>query len=388
MKRKTITAALMALAIAALQITVPASADFYSDRGETYDSWNSLILGTGYYYVDDGYDVQFTPNSTDDIDGMAWIMNYIENIDGYELTFNSNFESCRTLKVKVPDSCKAEASKSKPAYVKVINGSCGFKEFDLNPQNKYMKLNDNVLFSKDGTTLMSYAQFDKRKIYSIPDGTEVIGKEAFERCNNITRLSIPESVKRIQSYAFWSMDALEEINISPLVSELDKTFGNCKNLKEVYIPENSKLKKIKGAAFGFSKISTLMLPSFEVEIDKTAFVGCENNVSLKSYVKPNAKAVYLKSSGKYKLKWDKISNASGYEVYQKSRDGSYKLLKTVRGTSIKLNGIKSGKKYTFAVKPISEIEAFGEAGQYLHYDLPEYYTIEGTMSDDVTFKAK
>lgn len=385
MKKNIVFLIIFALAIPLLSAVTVFANEYY--RGYTYEEWNSAILGHGYYYDNDGYAVKYKENHTDDIDSTAWIMDYTDNIKGYTVMFSRNFKSCQDLKIKVPDSFGSEKKGYEPIYVKGIKGSCGFKEFDLNPENKYMTLVDNVVFSKDKKTLMSYAQNDERTFYEIPSGTEIIGSSAFHKCNNITEISIPNSVRAINGGAFWSMDGLKKINIPPLVEELNwSTFYNCKNLEEVCIPENSKLKKISQCDFAATKINELTLPSFEVEIEKTAFAGCNKNnfITLKSYVKPKVKAIYSSKTDTYKLKWDKVANAARYEVFQKKSDGSYKLLKETTGNSIKLNGIKAGRKYTFAVKPIAEIKSTGDKSPYSLYDLPEYYTIEGTMSDDVT----
>lgn len=389
---KSVTAAVMAAVLLCLQI--PICADDYEDRqdyhdGFTYEEWNSFILGRGFYYVDDGYDVQFTEDAVFNMNHMAWILNYRKDIGGYEIEFSSNYKS--DLKVKVPDSYKSETYPNEPTYVKYIEGSCAFKEFDLNPENKYMTLVDNVVFSKDKKTLMSYAQNDERTVYEIPNGTEIIKQTAFSDSDNIVELFIPDSVKELQASAFSGMDSLEKVNIPSQIEELPYyVFGDDYNLNEVYIPENSKLKKISEGAFLDSKISELTLPSFEVEICDCAF-GYEKKaaekVTLKSYVKPQAKATYSSKTDTYKLKWNKVANATSYEVYQKLSNGSYKLLKKTTGTSINLNSVKAGKKYTFAVKPIANVKAYEDiVSEYLN--LPESYTIEGTMSDDVTFTVR
>lgn len=72
---------------------------------------------------------------------------------------------------------------------------------------------------------------------------------------------------------------------------------------------------------------------------------------------------------------------------KKMKDGSYKLLKETTGTSLKLNNVKSDKKYTFAVKPIAKIRGCNTS-VYVDKDYKLYYTIEGTMSDDVTIEVK
>lgn len=49
------------------------------------------------------------------------------------------------------------------------------------------------------------------------------------------------------------------------------------------------------------------------------------------------------------LSWNKVSGATSYCVYQLSGN-EWKILSTVTGTSYKVSGLKSGRKYTFAVK--------------------------------------
>ena len=123
----------------------------------------------------------------------------------------------------------------------------------------------------------------------------------------------------------------------------------------------------------------LYLPSFE--IDRSAFGKSYdrilNPITLKSYVQPT-----VQKEGD-SVKWDKISNASYYEIYQRLGNGEYKLLSTAKGTSCKLPALGKGKKYTFAVKPVAVIPG-------ANYDkerdeaYPESFTVEGTMSEDIT----
>ena len=358
--------------------------DIYSDDFMQY--YILEHLGHGYSYIENSYDVVETAEHKGVIshDDRTWIP--LKDKNGQKIILEYNGAEYTKGKRKVPNSFTYTTGEK--LYVTAISGSCGFMEFDLDPESKYLKLADNVVFSKDGKRLMSYARYDGRETYKIPDGTEIIDGNAFYKCNNIKEISVPDSVREINN-AFWAMDSLEKINIPPLVEALDGAFTFNYKLNEVHIPPDSKLKKIVNSAFVNTEISELTLPSFDVEIDKDVFVGCneKNCVTLKSYVQPDASAEQV-SSGSYRIKWDKISNASYYEVYQKKKDGTYKLLKTVKGNSIKINKLKSGKKYIFAVKPYAEIKACGDGGQYCYLDLPEYFTVEGTMSEDVTVDLK
>ncbi|MDE7302704.1 MAG: leucine-rich repeat domain-containing protein, partial [Oscillospiraceae bacterium] len=271
-------------------------------------------------------------------------------------------------------------------YITDIRGSTDCETFDLDPKNKYMKLVDNVVFSKDGKKILSYARRDKRTVYEIPDGTEIIGEEAF-RGTNLTEISIPDSVVKIENGAFSSSKKLREISIPEMIEEIsEESFAYCDELKEVYLPENSKLKKISAYAFRWSGSDELVLtlPSFEIEISSLAF-GEFSKFELKSHVKPTVEAEY--KNGVCELSWNEIPNAKTYEVYQKFKDGTYKFLKTTENTSVRLKDAKKGRSYTFAVKAIGEIE---EKCFYVEHEAycPISFEVEGAMSDSVTVSVK
>ncbi len=134
----------------------------------------------------------------------------------------------------------------------------------------------------------------------------------------------------------------------------------------------------------------MTLPSFEIEISNDAFGYFSSgkvmeNIKLYSYVKPDVTVNYL-SDTSCRLEWEKIPEASYYEVYQKMSDGSYKLLKKTTSSKCRINKLKNNKEYVFAVKATANIKAVEDevSDEYIIY--PEYYTIEGTRSDDVKVK--
>ncbi len=64
----------------------------------------------------------------------------------------------------------------------------------------------------------------------------------------------------------------------------------------------------------------------------------------------NPVAKVSSTKGKVTLKWSAVSGAQGYQVYYKSGNGSWKLYKTyTKPTTLNFN-LKSGAKYTFAVR--------------------------------------
>ncbi len=373
-------AAIFALFIITAQLTV------YADDSVRF-------MGPGFKFIDGSYDVIETEyHDPEWFPYDFWFPGKNDDGKTFYVMYGRDTLCYSKYTVMVPDSFTDgyNGKKAKKRYVSEVARSCPFKAFDLNPQNKYMKLVDNVVFSKDGKQLMSYAQYDERTEYEIPNGTEVINIGAFSECNNIKQISIPKSVKEIEKYAFEEMTSLETVNIPPLLESLEEqTFQSCENLKEVFIPQNSRLKIIDDSAFEYCyDLSEIILPSFEIEINENAFgdKGEIENLKLKSYISVEVFTEKI-SDSTCRLKWDNIPNASCYEIYKKKSDGSYKLLKTVKGNSIKINKMKKGKSYTFAVKPIAEVKSI-KSEEYNYSDKYEYYTIEGTISEDVTVNLK
>lgn len=348
-------------------------------------SFGELNWDSGYsdgYY--DGYDLK------DYKDKITWSGNTFDK--GLYIRFNNardpyypeiyRYYDYSDAIIRIPDTINGE-------IVSGIKGSCEFKEFDLNPDNKHMKCVDNVIFSSDGKTLMSFAQYDDRTEYIVPEGTEIIGEEAFKFCRNLKKVIIPDTVTEIGAYAF-SSSGLEEVILPSSVETITKGCFECFALKSMVIPENSKLNSLESNAL-YSVSAEITLPSFDIEIDKAVFGSHSAETEyFKSYVKPDVSA-----NGK-KITWDKIPNASYYEVYQKLRNGEYKLLRRTRKTETVFDTLKPGYTYTFAVKAYAKKQSERydperderEVDGRIIYSYPKYFVIEGTMSEDVVVTGK
>lgn len=62
----------------------------------------------------------------------------------------------------------------------------GFEGFIVDDENEYYSSEDGVLFNKDKTTLIKYAQGKKAKEYTIPNSVTTIENGAFFECRNLT----------------------------------------------------------------------------------------------------------------------------------------------------------------------------------------------------------
>ena len=104
-----------------------------------------------------------------------------------------------------------------------------------------------------------------------------IGQSAFESCNNLTSVDIPNTVTGyIGMYAFCNCTNLTTITIPNSINEIaGLTFGNCINLKSITLPES--IKSISGSAFANCRsLTTINIPKSVTRIGMGPFSGCTN----------------------------------------------------------------------------------------------------------------
>ncbi len=95
---------------------------------------------------------------------------------------------------------------------------------------------------------------------------------------------------------------------------------------------------------------------FMVQYTKNGKLSAEKDsykISKKIYYKPAVKITANK--GSISLKWNKVPEATKYRVY-KYVNGKLKLVTETTKRSVKINGTKSGKEYTYAVKALIDGE--------------------------------
>lgn len=81
-------------------------------------------------------------------------------------------------------------------------------ELKLSPENSYFSLVDGVLFDETGTKLLVYPGGRVGDTCEVPEGTTEIGAFAFAGCQQLSKVTIPESVTTIASNSFWNCDNL------------------------------------------------------------------------------------------------------------------------------------------------------------------------------------
>jgi hypothetical protein len=111
------------------------------------------------------------------------------------------------------------------------------------------------------------------KTVTVTDGT-VLSKEAFSKCNYLTKINLPDTLKVIGEKAFYGCTGLTELVIPANVTDIgENAFTGCTGIEEIIIP--AKVLKIgKGAFSNCSALTSVTISDSVQEIERWAFVNC------------------------------------------------------------------------------------------------------------------
>ena len=149
---------------------------------------------------------------------------------------------------------------------------------------------------------------------TIPNSITSLGEHAFARCYALTTMTIPNSVTSIGQYAFYLCTNLNSINIPDGVTNIEaNTFYGCSSLTSVVIP-NSVTNIGDGAFNGCSSFTSITIPENVTSIEGMIFNDCTNLTS----VVWNAKNCSDFTSADYKT-----TSTPFYYYYRNSANSNY-----------------------------------------------------------------
>ena len=172
-----------------------------------------------------------------------------------EIDFAS-FENCINLEyVSLPDSIRTIGSSafsgcSSLYYINIPEktssiGSAAFARCNslstvyIDPSNLYYTCDDGVIYSKDYTKVIQYLAGRLDTSYYMPETVNKIEEYAFWGAGNLTSCMISENVKEIPEYAFDNCSGLTYMSIPYGIESLMAfSFADCTSLRNIVIPDS------------------------------------------------------------------------------------------------------------------------------------------------------
>ena len=103
-----------------------------------------------------------------------------------------------------------------------------------------------------------------------------IGERAFMNCDNLTSVSLPESIERIEDSAFSSCYDLTEIRMPSKANHIGSgAFNSCKQLEAIRIPEGVTILYYT-TFWNCNNLKSIILPNSLTTIENGVFVECDS----------------------------------------------------------------------------------------------------------------
>lgn len=189
----------------------------------------------------------FIPSSMKDIDGFTACssLKSINLPEGLETIGIQSFCDCDSLKtVTIPSSVNSIGFGA-------FEWCDSLTEIKVKSNNAYFTDINGVLYNKDKTKIIQYPKAKTQTSYIIPSSVTTVGRDAFEECENLKSIILPEKLTSIEESAFSSS-----------------------GIKTIEIPAG--VTTISRSAFNSSFIESIVLPNNIVKIDEMAFRNCKN----------------------------------------------------------------------------------------------------------------
>lgn len=185
----------------------------------------------------------------------------------------------------------------------VFNYCSNLNIINVDENNEHFKSIDGVLFTKGEEVELLYYPCGKTGSFVIPDGVTTISENSF-LCSKVTSITIPASVKKIETYAFDTCSQLTTLTIPGTVEIIEDSAFALSHIETLVIEEG--VKKVGLHAFANTNCKSVTIPSniiYELTEDGGIFNGIKDVVDLtiNVYTPSTSIATILKACGFQKI---------------------------------------------------------------------------------------
>ena len=246
--------------------------------------------------------------------------------NSFAATYNGFKYSISNKKVTITGYTGSNTSVTIPSKIKGYTVTkIGSEAFESNKKIKSVTMPNSINWVGD----FSFEECSNLTSIKMSNSVTYIGGQAFSGCSSLKSIIIPNKVTYIGPWAFSGCSNLTSITIPKSVSEIsDYPFSYCPKLNNIYVYENSYAYRRLKLKYS-SKVKIIQAPS----TPKVSLTSGKNKIT---------------------IKWNPVSQASGYQIYRStSKTGTYSLLTTISSSSASSclnNGLKTGKTYYYKVR--------------------------------------
>ena len=194
--------------------------------------------------------------------------------DGVKTLDNETLQDVHAKRIVVPESVEEIRLEDVSLYY--------LEEWQVAEGNAHFKTIDGILFSKDGTRLLSYPRRKALSSYVVPDGVRQIARCAFDRSELLRTVVIPSRVEKVGDYAFNECASLISVVFETELIATQDAEGADSDAETGEV-EWKGVKSIGSNAFAkCNNLAVVELPESLEEIGERAFLGCRRLVWINS----------------------------------------------------------------------------------------------------------
>lgn len=255
---------------------------------------------------------------------------YKKRLDNEQKEYNKSLSTIKTKReerLRQERLAKERSTKRRKKFIKVASILCVFSvliigaflfvNHQLNTFTYEYELLDDGTYAIQSVEKGKYA-----KKLVIPDTYEgksvsTIKSGVFEANSQLEEIVVPESVKTIESRAFYGCENLVTLDLGSVERIGEEAFANCSNLQEVFIPES--VKELGNSAFSnCAKLNTVIFNAAECQ-DLTSsaniFMGC-SEAGLRVEIGKNVKRIPSNLFTSTYKTWDHSKETIYRQMYQ------------------------------------------------------------------------
>lgn len=225
--------------------------------------------------------VVVVPEGVEEIESSAfWDNQYIEEVILPETLSNlggDTFYYCKNLrKITIPKNVKLMGN----------NPFAGCPNIVIENQSPYFFFENGILYTADKQTLIYCSIQGQESEFVIPEGVKIIGKHAFYCCDRFEKITLPQSLEKMENNPFSGCSKLTLINHSKAYYIQDDVIyngfktavvGTLNKIKSKRLELLEGIKSINRNSFWNCKgIETIVFPKSLEDIGYNPFVDCSN----------------------------------------------------------------------------------------------------------------